>query len=195
MNDGLKKSNCSSNYEKAKKKIEEANKNIKFCHIQGPTGPKGEKGERGPIGPVGPTPTISYAMRYSISNQQALQLQQDVDTIIPLEETGSAFNASYDTANSIDVKESAFYQISYYLSGTLQQDGNLKINVMSNNVLLAGSSIGVNWSANTLNNVSNTIIAALVEGDVVTLNVSSPQAATLTLGANINAVLSITKIH
>lgn len=150
MNDGLKKSNCSSNYEKAKKKIEEANKNIKFCHIQGPTGPKGEKGERGPIGPVGPTPTISYAMRYSISNQQALQLQQDVDTIIPLEETGSAFNASYDTANSIDVKESAFYQISYYLSGTLQQDGNLKINVMSNNVLLAGSSIGVNWSANTL---------------------------------------------
>ncbi len=48
------------------KKIEECNKNIKFCYIQGPTspmglqgeqgikGPKGEKGDAGPIGPEGP---------------------------------------------------------------------------------------------------------------------------------------------
>lgn len=42
------------------KKIEECNKNIKFCYIQGPTGPKGEKGDpssiglQGKVGPTGP---------------------------------------------------------------------------------------------------------------------------------------------
>ena len=50
--------NCNDDYESARKKIEECNKNIKFCYIQGPTGPKGEKGDPGSIGlqeKVGPT--------------------------------------------------------------------------------------------------------------------------------------------
>ena len=50
---------CNNSYEKAKKIIEEANKNIKYCYIQGPTGPKGEagiqgeKGDKGDTGPMG----------------------------------------------------------------------------------------------------------------------------------------------
>lgn len=50
-----KKYPCNENYEKAKKIIEEANKNIKYRYIQGPTGPKGEIGPTGPKGENGPT--------------------------------------------------------------------------------------------------------------------------------------------
>ena len=62
MND-KNKCSCDNNYDKAKKIIEETNKNIKVCCIQGPTGPRGEmglqgeigpKGDRGEIGPTGP---------------------------------------------------------------------------------------------------------------------------------------------
>lgn len=46
------KRNCSFNdsYEKAKKKIEEETKNMKFFYIQGPTGPKGDPGIQGAMG-------------------------------------------------------------------------------------------------------------------------------------------------
>lgn len=51
------KCSCNNSYDKARKIIEDANKNIKICPIQGPTGPRGEigpKGDRGEIGPTGP---------------------------------------------------------------------------------------------------------------------------------------------
>ena len=46
------KRKCSFNdsYEKAKKKIEEETKNMKFFYIQGPTGPKGDPGIQGAMG-------------------------------------------------------------------------------------------------------------------------------------------------
>ncbi len=46
---------CNKSYEKAKKIIEEANRNIKYRYIQGPTGPKGDIGPTGPKGSNGPT--------------------------------------------------------------------------------------------------------------------------------------------
>ncbi len=41
------------NYEKAKRLIEERNKNLKLCYVLGPTGPKGERGEKGEAGERG----------------------------------------------------------------------------------------------------------------------------------------------
>lgn len=49
----MNNSNCNDNYDKIRKKIEECNKNIKYCY--GPTGPKGEMGSQGLKGDIGPT--------------------------------------------------------------------------------------------------------------------------------------------
>lgn len=52
-----KKCNFNDNCSKAKRLIEEANKNLKYFYVEGPTGPKGEKGDKGDqgdIGPIGP---------------------------------------------------------------------------------------------------------------------------------------------
>ena len=49
---------CDNSYKKTQKIIDDTNKNIKICYVQGPTGPKGDNGEPGPIGPqgiIGPT--------------------------------------------------------------------------------------------------------------------------------------------
>ena len=43
-----KKCNFNDNCSKAKWLIEEANKNLKYFYVEGPTGPKGEKGDPGP---------------------------------------------------------------------------------------------------------------------------------------------------
>ena len=49
---------CNNSYEKAKKIIEEANKNIKYCYIQGPTGSKVETGPQGIQGAKGDEVTL-----------------------------------------------------------------------------------------------------------------------------------------
>ena len=63
---------CDDNYERAKRKIEEANKNLKLCYVQGPTGPQGPQGPRGENGPttidVGATETVEYDKEAMVTN-------------------------------------------------------------------------------------------------------------------------------
>ena len=140
MNDNIEKCLCGNNYEK----IEQANKNIKYCYVQGPTGPKGDIGLRGEIGPTGPTGqaagTKAYAMRYLLSVQE-LQLSNQEDTVVPLKEKGPFLKADYDGENAIVIKETGFYLISYYLSAKPQNNCNITLTLMSNNVLMPASNI------------------------------------------------------
>ena len=60
---------CNDNYERAKRKIEEANKNLKLCYIQGPTGPQGPRGENVPTTiDVGITETVDYGTNAMVTN-------------------------------------------------------------------------------------------------------------------------------
>lgn len=156
--------------------------------------PKGEKGDIGPQGIPGVVPTIAYAQKYSDSNFE-LQLKKLVEATVPLNELGPAFNASYDTANSIDIKETAIYLVSYFLSVTPKEDVSLRLAPKDNDILLPSGNITVNCKANINKNISNTIIAALNEGDVLTLNIRTEEDSTLTFNVGTNAVLSIFKIH
>lgn len=45
-----KKCNFNDNCSKAKRIVEEANKDLKYFYVEGPTGPKGEAGPEGPQG-------------------------------------------------------------------------------------------------------------------------------------------------
>ena len=125
MNDNIEKCLCGNNYEK----IEQANKNIKYCYVQGPTGPTGQAAG-----------TKAYAMRYLLSVQE-LQLPNQEDTVVPLKEKGPFLNADYDGENAIVIKETSFYLISYYLSAKPQNNCNITLTLMSNNVLMPASNI------------------------------------------------------
>lgn len=63
---------CDDNYERARRKIEEANKNLKLCYVQGPTGPAGPQGPKGENGPstidVGITETGDYGTEAMVTN-------------------------------------------------------------------------------------------------------------------------------
>ncbi len=64
--------NCEDNYEKIRKKIEEASKKIRCCCIIGPTGPRGIKGEKGDQGPstiqIGKVETIDSSKEAEVIN-------------------------------------------------------------------------------------------------------------------------------
>lgn len=255
------KYSCGDSFEKARKKIEEENKNIKCHYIQGPTGPKGEKGDigpqgipgptgpkgengpttievgltetgnpgtesivtnvgtnkdvilnfkiprgeigaigpkgdtgpAGPQGPVGPTEIVAYAERF-LDTTQELKLQADVDVDVPLTSNGPALFAGYDTENAINIREPGFYQVSYYFSAAPKTDCKLAIGIRNNGFLLPASNLRCDWKTNTIGNISNRIIAALVNEDVVTLSIRATTNTDLTFGEFTNAVLSVVKI-
>lgn len=155
--------------------------------------PKGEKGDTGPIGPAGTSPTPAYGMLYLLTAQE-LQLSAQAEVTIPLNERGPFFNAD-DTTNAINVKITAFYLVSYYLNASPKDNCILDVMLKNNDIIIPGSNIRRDLISDEGANISNSVIAALNEGDNVTLNVRTDQGTTLSFDESTTAVLTITKIH
>lgn len=168
-------------------------RNIHHLTFYIPKGEKGDTGPAGPQGPVGPTEIVAYAERF-LDTTQEFKLQADVDVDVPLTSNGPALFAGYDTENAINIREPGFYQVSYYFSATPKTDCKLAIGIRNNGFLLPASNLRCDWKANTIGNISNRIIAALVNEDVVTLSIRATTNTDLTFGEFTNAVLSVVKI-
>ena len=162
-----------------------------------PKGEKGETGERGPQGPAGPPGTefvSSYGIRYSMTDTQ-LNISQGTDTIIPLPEKGATFLTEYPDNNSIKIKESGVYLISYLLCGATNEECSITMSVRANDILQPATSATSEFSAQVINNISGTTIVSLQPDDVITLNVKSSKAVIMRFNGSTNAMLSVTKIH
>ena len=159
--------------------------------------PKGEKGDRGPIGPAGPPGTSfvsSYGIRYSMTEQQ-LNLLQETDTIIPLIEKGTSFLTEYPDNNSIKIKESGVYFISFLLCGATNEDCSLTMSVRANGLLQPATYITSEFQAQIINCIHGSTIVSLNENDLVTLHVKPSMTVNMIFNGSTNAMLSVAKIH
>lgn len=162
-----------------------------------PKGDKGDVGERGPQGPAGPPGTefvSSYGIRYSMTDTQ-ITLPQGADTIIPLPEKGTAFLTEYPDENSIKIKESGVYLVSYLLCGATNEECSLTMSVRANDILQPATSATSEFSAQMISSISGTTIVSLQPNDIITLNVKSSKTVTMKFNGSTNAMLSVTKIH
>ena len=165
--------------------------------IGGPTGPQGLSGNIGPQGPTGTkgeTGGISaFAERY-MHTKQDIQFQADVEQVIPLTITGPVFIASYDTENSITIYEIGTYKIDYLLTVEPLGDDVITISVKSNNLLISGSDISGDGTADYFTELSGTVITELQPDDVLTLTAKTDKTTTLSFNGSTNAKLSIIKL-
>lgn len=189
--------NSCNNYKRIKKKLEEEREKYKYCCVQGPIGPKWEKGDIGPIGPAGPPGTSfvsSYGIRYSMTEQQ-LNLLQETDTIIPLIEKGTSFLTEYPDNNSIKIKESGVYFISFLLCGATNEDCSLTMSVRANGLLQPATYITSEFQAQIINCIHGSTIVSLNENDLVTLHVKPSMTVNMIFNGSTNTMLSVAKIH
>ena len=162
-----------------------------------PKGDKGDVGERGPQGPAGPPGTSftsSYGIRYSMTDTQ-INLPQAADTIIPLPEKGTAFLTEYPDDNSIKIKESGVYLVSYLLCGATNEECSITMSVRANNILQPATSATSEFSAQMINSISGSTICSLQPNDLITLNVKTSKTVNMRFNGSTNAMLSVTKIH
>lgn len=162
-----------------------------------PKGDKGDQGERGIQGPAGPPGTefvSSYGIRYSMSDTQ-LTLTQGIDTIIPLPEKGVAFLTEYPDENSIKIKESGVYLISYLLCGATNEECAITMSVRANDILQPATSATNEFSAQTINIISGSTIVSLQSNDLLTLNAKPSKTVNIKFNGSTNAMLNVVKIH
>ena len=158
--------------------------------------PKGEKGDLGPVGPQGPTGqsfVSSYGIRYSMTDTQ-LNLPQATDTVIPLPEKGISFFTEYPDDNSIKIKESGVYLVSYLLCAATNEECSITMSVRANDILQPATSATSEFQAQLINNISGSTIISLQTNDLITLNVKSSKNVNMKFNGSTNAMLSIIKI-
>lgn len=159
--------------------------------------PKGDTGPTGPQGPAGPPGTefvSSYGIRYSMTDTQ-ITLPQGTDTVIPLPEKGTAFLTEYPDGNSIKIKESGVYLISYLLCGATNEECSITMSVRANDILQPATSATSEFSAQLINSISGSTICSLQANDLITLNIKPSKAVTMKFNGSTNAMLNVTKIH
>lgn len=151
----------------------------------GPTGPKGEKGDPKVIG--------AYGERYSNSSQR-FNVKANTETIIPLEQTGPALFVEYDTSYAIGLKRYGMFKMTYFLNIATSVDTNYVICIKASGTKLPSSDIKVQSKANTINNISGSIIYGLIENDEITLVITTDQDTDLIFDGTTCAKLSISEL-
>ena len=164
---------------------------------KGEKGEQGETGPRGPQGPAGPPGTeftSSYGMRYLMAETQ-ITLPQATDTVIPLPEKGVALFTEYPDNNSIKIKESGVYLVSYTLCGGTNEECSLTMSVKANDLLLPATNTTSEFQAQIVNCINSSTIVSLNKDDLITLNVKSSMNVNISFNGSTNAMLSVIKIH
>lgn len=156
--------------------------------IQGPKGDKGEKGDKGK-----PNGLEAYGMRFSNTNQ-SFNIKADTETIIPLEQTGTAIFTYYNSSYAIEIRKLGIYQINYFLSAATSVNTNYVVSVMANGVKVPASDIKTNGIANVISKVNGSVIFSLLEEDEVTLVITSEKETDLIFDGTTNAILTVIKL-
>lgn len=156
--------------------------------------PKGEKGEKGEPGQAGKEFVSSYGIRYSMTDTQ-VNLVQGVDTVIPLPEKGVAFFTEYPDNNSIKIKETGVYLVSYLLCGATDEECSITMSIRANDILVPATNATSEFNAQFINNISGSTICSLQENDIVTLNAKSSKNVNIKFNGSTNAMLNLVKIH
>lgn len=160
----------------------------------GPTGPKGETGDIGPAGPKGEAGGIgAFAEKY-LHSQRMLSVAQFVDTIIPLDNNNSAFNAEYTTENAINIKKVGAYRINYLINFKPSVDINYSIFIKTDGSILPGSDISKDAKANVETFIFGSVIGQLAINEAVRLYIKANKQVNLSFGSTTSAKLSIVKL-
>ncbi len=133
-------------------------------------------------------------MRYSTTSESKT-FTAGTETTIPLADKGAFVNVSYDTDDAIIIKENGMYLISYLYSGKPKVRAKLQVLVKSNSTLLPGSNINVEWEGATINIMTNTKIATLIENDIIELCARADSNTTIEYGEIPITILNIIKIY
>lgn len=121
-------------------------------------------------------------------------LEAEIETIIPLEEIGTALFITYDKANSITVNKDGIYQINYLTNLVSSSDVTITFSIQYDEVNIAGTQTFEKLQSNQLAKINSTVITDLQENDNLNLVIKSDKKTNITFMDGINSKISLFKI-
>ena len=165
---------------------------LDFTIPQGPTGPAGIGGATGPTGPA--NGLNAYGGKYN-NTPSTLNLIIGSATQIPLANAMPNLNTTYTPANSITVAQAGTYEINYFSNVSAAVGTTVTQAVRINGTNIPSTIISRALAVGVTSTYTGSTIVTLAAGDVLDMAVSALLAVGLTLGAGVNATLSIKKLN
>ena len=165
---------------------------LDFTIPQGPTGPAGIVGATGPTGPA--NGLNAYGGKYN-NTPSTLNLIIGSATQIPLANAMPNLNTTYTPANSITVAQAGTYEINYFSNVSAAVGTTVTQAVRINGTNIPSTIISRALAVGVGSTYTGSTIVTLAAGDVLDMAVSALLAVGLTLGAGVNATLSIKKLN
>lgn len=165
---------------------------LDFTIPQGPTGPTGLDGATGPTGPA--NGLNAYGGKYN-NTPSTLNLIIGSATQIPLANAMPNLNTTYTPANSITVAQAGTYEINYFSNVSAAVGTTVTQAVRINGTNIPSTIISRVLAVGVGSTYTGSTIVTLAAGDVLDMAVSALLAVGLTLGAGVNATLSIKKLN
>ncbi len=165
---------------------------LDFTIPQGPTGPAGIGGATGPTGPA--NGLNAYGGKYN-NTPSTLNLIIGAATQIPLVNAMPNLNTTYTPANSITVAQAGTYEINYFSNVSAAVGTTVTQAVRINGTNIPSTIISRVLAVGVGSTYTGSTIVTLAAGDVLDMAVSALLAVGLTLGAGVNATLSIKKLN
>ena len=155
---------------------------------QGLTGATGPQGIQGPAGPQGPQgiPGSSDIIYAGVNTQTNVP----ANSIVPLAEIATTSGSTLSVSNNeVVLPEAGSYLVSYFVNGSVNEEGNLLYTLYLNDAPIAGETIVI---SNTLGNTaaSSKTILLNVDGPS-TLSVYNTSDSSVTLASG---TLTVTRI-
>ena len=162
---------------------------------QGPAGPTGPTGPMGPQGPEGPTTRVYGTIYNNAESEVTIETPGTYETI-ELNSTGPAARTTVGT-NEITINEAGTYVVYYNLnvSASSTDSQTLTVAAFNNTTAIDPSTTSVSMTMSADGEYVATLnaetIVDLEAGDVISLQITSDTAGTLTIGHLADATLSV----
>jgi len=157
--------------------------------------PRGATGDTGMTGPTGPANGLNaYGGKYN-NTPQTLNLIIGSSTQVPLAVSMPNLNTTYTPANSITVTQAGVYEINYFSNSSAAVATTVTQAVRVNGTNIPSSVISRVLSVGVGSIYSGSVIVTLAAGDVIDMALSALLAVGITLGAGVNASLTVKKLN
>lgn len=173
-------------------KIHERKIKMKSNYLLNLTIPRGAVGATGPTGPA--NGLNAYGGKYS-DTPQTINLAIGSSTPIALPSAMPNLNTTYTPVNSITIGQAGTYEINYFSNVSVAVGTTLTQAVRINGVNIPATVISRILSVGVGSIYSGSVIVTLAAGDVIDMALSALLAVGVTLGAGVNATLSVKKLN
>ncbi len=142
----------------------------------GPQGEQGPKGDPGIEGPTGPAAGLNaYGGLFSTTRQDFTQIQDPLT--VTLDKPMEDYRVT-EANNTVTIVEGGIYEINYTVSATLNETGNLEVDVRSAGRTIDGSKAVLELTQGVTGTLAKSFIVDLTDGAALSLALVSSTSQT-----------------